>query len=46
VDGWVVRSIVLKGCPWALYIRPWGNTCGYNNNVLLKGSELFESIFL
>jgi hypothetical protein len=31
-----MRSIVLKGCPWALYTRPWGVTCGYDNNKCLK----------
>jgi hypothetical protein len=37
-------SIVLKGCPWALYTRPWGNTCGFDNNESLKDSELLEFI--
>jgi hypothetical protein len=34
------------GAPWALYIRPWGITCGYDNYVLLSNSELTELISL
>jgi hypothetical protein len=39
-------EMFLRGCPLGLYTRPWGVTCGYDNNVCLSNSEPTEPIFL
>jgi hypothetical protein len=39
-------SIDLKGCPLGLIYSTVGQSCGYDNNVWLKDSELFEFISL
>jgi hypothetical protein len=41
-----MNDLSLMGCPYALYIRPWGNTCVYDNDVFLNNSEPTELIFL
>jgi hypothetical protein len=46
LDGWLSNEMLSKGCPYALYTRPWGITCGYDNNVRLSNSEPTEPIFL
>jgi hypothetical protein len=47
LSRWLMSEISFRwGAPWALYTRPWGDTCRYDNNVRLSNSEPTEFIFL
>jgi hypothetical protein len=47
VDGIIVNGVdPLEGVPLGLIYSTVKHTRGYDNNVHLKDSELFESIFL
>jgi hypothetical protein len=39
-------SMEMMGYPYALYTRPWGTTCVYDDDVFLNNSEPTELIFL
>jgi hypothetical protein len=42
---WLMSDLEMKGYPWALYTRPWGIICVYDDDVSLSNSELIELIF-
>jgi hypothetical protein len=46
LSRWLMSELCSRGCPYALYTRPWGVTCGYDSNVCLSNSEPTELIFL
>jgi hypothetical protein len=45
--GWLsCEWLIWRGAPWALYTRPWGITCRYDNNACLRNSEPSEPILV
>jgi hypothetical protein len=46
LSRWSMNDLEMMGYPYALYIRLWGTTCVYDNDVYLSNSEPTELIFL